>query len=325
MRLGVLVAVVVGLVVIVSALSSSGGSHPSSKSAARSEPAAGPPSRLHATVSAARLPTPLHGATATAAGDRLLVVGGANRQEVSTDQVLALSPGAASATRYATLVQPLHDAAAVGLGGETLVFGGGASTSFDTVQRLSPGGRAEQIGHLPDAASDLSAVDVGGAVYVVGGYDGTRPLASVLRTTDGTSFTRVASLPTPVRYTALAAAGGRLYAFGGELASGGDTDEIQSYDLATNRASVVGRLPQGVDHAAAISLNGGVYLVGGRSNGAATNRILRFDPARNSMVPAGHLPTPLYDAAAAVVSGVGYLAGGIGGQGTSVDSIVTLR
>ena len=65
--------------------------------------------------------------------------------------------------------------------------------------------------------------------------------------------------------------------------------------------------------------------MGGRSNGAATNRILRFDPARNSMVPAGHLPTPLYDAAAAVVSGVGYLAGGIGGQGTSVDSIVTLR
>jgi galactose oxidase-like protein/Kelch motif protein len=316
--------IVVGLIVLISeGPSSSGGSNSSTTaSVPRSKP---PPSRLAAVVAPARLPTAVHGATATASGGRLLVIGGADRQEVSTDQVLAVSPGAASVSRYGTLVEALHDAAAAGVGGETIVFGGGSSATVDTVQRLAPGGRAQQIGHLPDRASDLSAASVGGSVYVVGGYDDVRPLASVLRTTNGSTFTRVANLSTPVRYTALADTGGKLYAFGGELASGGDTDEIQSYDPATNRTSVVGHLKQGIDHAAAISLNGTIYLLGGRRNGAATDQVLRFDPGTNSMVPAGHLPSPLYDAAAGVVSGVGYLAGGIGAQGTSVDAIVVLR
>jgi len=254
-----------------------------------------------------------------------LVIGGANRQDVSTDEVVALDPATGTATRYGTLTEPLHDAAAAGLGSRTLVFGGGATAAVDTVQRLNPRARGEQVGRLPDPASDLSAAGVGNAVYLVGGYDGRQPLNSILRTTDGATFTRVASLPTAVRYTALAVTDGRLYAFGGELASGGDTDRIQSYDPVTHRASVVGHLTRGIDHAAALNLGGTVYLLGGRSDGVATDRILRFDRARGAMVPAGRLPTPLFDAAAGVVSGVGYLAGGIGPQGTSVASIVTLR
>jgi len=205
-----------------------------------------------------------------------------------------------------------------------LVFGGGASTTYDTVQELVAGGSAREIGHLPVGASDLSAVASGEAVYVLGGYDGQRPVASVYRTADGRSFTRVAELQTAVRYTAAAALDGRIYTFGGELGSGADTDEIQEYDAATGRASVVGRLPQGVDHASAVVLNGVIYLLGGRRNGVASDRILRFDPSRHAVVPAGRLPSPVFDAATAVARQVGYMAGGIGPQGTSVDSVVTL-
>jgi N-acetylneuraminic acid mutarotase len=222
------------------------------------------------------------------------------------------------------LVQPLHDAAAATLGGRTLVFGGGAATTYDTVQELAPGGSAHRIGHLPAALSDLSAVSIGGAVYVLGGYDGQQPSASVFRTIDGQSFTTVARLPTAVRYTAAAAIGNRIYAFGGELATGGDTDQIQEYDIGTGQASVAGRLPQSVSHASTVVLNGVIYVLGGRRNGAASSQILRFDPSRGAVKPAGRLPEPVFDAAAGTASGVGYLVGGIGSQGTSVDSVMTL-
>lgn len=271
-----------------------------------------------------RLPQPLHGATAAPTGEGLLVIGGADRSDVSSDQLLLLDPRTNRVSRAGALISPLHDAAAATVGGRSLVFGGGASVTYDTVQELVPGGSARQVGHLPVSRSDLSAVIDGGAAYVLGGYDGQRPVASVLKTSDGGSFTKVAELPTGVRYTAAAAAGGRIYAFGGELGNGADTDEIQEYDVATGRASVVGHLPQGVDHASAVVLNGVIYLLGGRRNGVASDRILRFDPSRGAVVPAGRLPAPVFDAAAGTALGVAYLAGGIGEQGTSVSSVVTL-
>jgi hypothetical protein len=323
LRLVVLVALVGWLVVLAARGLFSGGSHAQTASTASAggPPRAAPPK---ATTSSLRLPEPLHGATAAASGDRLLVIGGADRADVSTDRVLALEPRTSRASHAGSLVQPLHDAAAAALGGRTLVFGGGASTTYDTVQELSPGGTAREVGHLPVAVSDLSAVSTGAAVYVLGGYDGHAPVASVYRTSDGRSFSRVAGLPTAVRYTAAAAIGDRIYAFGGELGTGADTDEIQEYDGATGRAFVVGHLPQSVDHASAIVLNGVIYLVGGRRNGEASDRILRFDPSRRAVVPAGRLPAPVFDATAGTASGVGYLAGGIGARGTSVDSVVTL-
>ena len=166
------------------------------------------------------------------------------------------------------------------------------------MQVLRPGATAQTVGQLPDAVSDISAIHLAGAAYVLGGFDGQHPSASVLQTTTGRSFTRVARLPTPVRYTAAATTGDKIYAFGGELGDGSDTSEIQEYDLATERAVVAGHLPDPVAHASAVSIDGTIYLLGGRVNGQASDQILRFDPARNVAVPAGHLPQPVFDGAA---------------------------
>ena len=59
---------------------------------------------------------------------------------------------------------------------------------------------------------------------MLGGFDGQSPSASVLQTADGRAFKRVARLPTPVRYAAAATVGDKIYAFGGELGDGSDTD-----------------------------------------------------------------------------------------------------
>lgn len=322
-RLVLLVGVVGWLVVLAARGWFGGGSDTQSTSAARaSRPAAS--ARLKGTTESVRLPQPLHGATAVSTESGLLVIGGADRTDVSTDKVVAIDPSAGGASVAGTLIQPLHDAAAATLGGRTMVFGGGAATTYDTVQELTPGGVAQQIGHLPGALSDLSAVTTAGAAYVLGGYDGQRPSASVYRTVDGRRFTTAGSLPTAVRYTAVAAIGDRIYAFGGELATGGDTDQIQEYDTGTGRASVAGHLPQAVSHASAVVLNGVIYVLGGRRGGTASSRIYLYDPARRAVLPAGRLPAPVFDGAAATAAGVGYLAGGIGARGTSVDSVLAL-
>jgi hypothetical protein len=270
------------------------------------------------------LPVPLHGEALAPAPNGLLVIGGADRSDTSLDSILLMDP-TGHVTPTGSLSQPLHDLAAATLSGTTYAFGGGASSTVDTVQRLSGGGKAQPVGHLPVALSDVSAASVAGGIYLVGGYDGTHPSASVLQTTDGRSFTRVARLPTPVRYTAVATSGDKIYAFGGELANGQDTDEIQEYDIGTEKAVVAGHLPEPVAHAAAVTMHGAIFVLGGRRNGTASGQILRFDPNRNVGISAGRLPSPVFDGAAAVTGHTGYLIGGLGQGDSALDSVIALH
>ena len=323
--MGILLGSIAALVVVgLNVVSGSGGgqSENGQSAQARSRPPA--PTRLTATSSSARLPTALHGEAVAPTAGGLLVIGGED-SGVSTDRVYRLDPTTGRTSLDASLTQPLHDGAAVTIGNETLVFGGGNTSTLDLVQVLTPGGTARPVGRLPNALSDISAVHLAGAAYVLGGYDGQNPSASVLQTTDGHAFTRVARLPTPVRYTAAATIGDKIYAFGGELGGGGDTTEIQEYDLATERAVVAGHLSDPVAHASAVTLDGTIYLLGGRVNGHASDQILRFDPTRNVAVPAGHLSQPVFDGAAGTFGGRAYLLGGLGASGAPLDSVIELR
>ncbi len=324
-RLGILLCSIAALAVVgLNAISGSGGGQSGSGQSASARSVRQGPARLTATSSRDRLPTAIHGETVAPVSGGLLVIGGEDSGG-STDRVYRLDPASGHATPDGSLAQPLHDAAAVTLANGTLVFGGGNTSTLDLAQALTPGGTAQVVGHLPDAVSDISAVRLGDAAYVLGGYDGRQPSASVLQTTNGRSFTRVARLPTPVRYGAAATVGDKVYVFGGELGDGSETSEIQEYDLGTERAVVAGHLPDALSHASAVNLDGTIYLLGGRINGAASGRILRFDPARNVVVPAGHLPQPVFDGAAGTVSGRAYLLGGLGASETPLDSVIELR
>ena len=183
------------------------------------------------------LPAPISGESVVAMPGGPLILGGLDSSSASVSGVFQLDAGSGRLHEVGALSGPLHDAAAAALGDQVLVFGGGTATSTDAVQALpAPGGAvasgttARQVGRLPTVRSDLSAVTVGGRAYVLGGYDGSKPIDSVLQTADGRSFTQVATLPAPARYMAVAALGGRIYAFGGETASGGASDAIQEVD-----------------------------------------------------------------------------------------------
>jgi Kelch motif protein len=320
-RLGILLGSIAGLIVLgVSAVKGGGGS----KGEGPTGSAGPPPSHLAAAISSAHLPVALHGLSLARTVNGLLVAGGANAADISTDRVYRFDPRTGKVSGAGRLVQPLHDAVAATLNRETLVFGGGNTATLDLVQALEPGAIAQTVGRLPEAVSDLSAVVVGRAVYIFGGFNGTTPSPSVLRTTDGRTFTRVARLPVPVRYAAVAATQDKIYVFGGELASGRDTSDIQEYDIATERSVIAGHLSEPVSHASAVSLDGGLYLIGGRRAGGASDRILRFDPRRNVALPAGRLPVPVFDGAARTYGDHAYLVGGLGPKTSPLDTVISL-
>ena len=102
-----------------------------------------------------------------------------------------------AAQRIGALSAPLHDAAGAVSQGRALVFGGGSPATVGAVQAFSGAGTARVTGSLPTPRSDAVAVIIGGANYVVGGYDGSKPDASVLATADGRTFTTVAALRVP--------------------------------------------------------------------------------------------------------------------------------
>lgn len=307
---------------IIRGLGGSGGSSSSS------DPAQ--PRVLVSRLAPKQLPAPISGETAVILRGGTLIIGGLDAGEASVSGVFRLDR-TGTLRPAGSLSGPLHDAAATTLGNRVLVLGGGTATSTDTVQALPVSAAAGQpataavVGHLPAVRSDLSAVTIGSTAYVLGGYDGTTPDPAVLATADGSTFEQVADLKVPARYLATAVVGERIFAFGGETASGAATDAIQEIDPAQGTARVVGHLPQAVSHAAAVVLGGHVYVLGGEANGAATDRVWRFDPVTDKVVAAPSLPLAVSGAAAVGTGRSAYLLGGTGTGGEALASIVLLR
>jgi outer membrane protein assembly factor BamB len=278
------------------------------------------------------LPAPVWGESAVGLAGGPLILGGLDSSEASVSGVFQLDAKGGRLSPAGGLSGPLHDAAATALGDRVLAFGGGTEASSDLVQALpAPGGTvaaaatAVETGRLPTVRSDLSAATIGDRAYVLGGYDGSTPLDSVLATADGSSFERVATLPRPARYIALAALGGRLYAFGGETGGGGSSDAIRMVDPRAGTARVVGHLRRPLSHPSAVVLGGHIYVLGGEAGGTASNRVWSFDPASGRVSGAGRLPLAVSAAAAAVVGSTGYLIGGKGSGGEALPSVVLLR
>ena len=84
------------------------------------------------------------------------------------------------------------------------------------------------------------------------------------------SWLSLAPLQTPRQEVAVAAAGGRVYVFGG--ISGQEVlDSVEEYDPAANRWRFVAPLPEPLHHAAAATAGDAIYVIGGY-------RTLAFDP-----------------------------------------------
>ncbi len=316
------------------ACSASAGPPPQPSSALRT-PAPAPsrtarkPLTLQVTRAAYHLPSAISREVVLARDQDLLIIGGITQQLTTTSTIIQLNPITGRATRAGHLADPAHDAAGAVLGGRPYLFGGGDLAELAAVQALRHRGTAVVVGQLPGPRSDISSVTLGSTAYLVGGYDGTSWIGTVLATSNGKAFTRVATLPVPVRYAAVAGAGKRIWVFGG-LTPAGPSRLIQRVNLSTGNAAVVGRMPAPISAATAVTLAGRIFIAGGqvaKGGGArlvASRTVLAYNPADSRVTAAGRLPVAVTNAAAAVVGGTAFLVGGNNGH-RQVTTVARLR
>jgi hypothetical protein len=330
---GWLTAVATGLCLTLAACSASTGPPQPSSASRTPAPAAsrttGESLTLRVTRASYHLPSAISREVVLARGQDLLIIGGITQRLTTTSTIIQLNPVTGRATRGGRLADPAHDAAGAVLGGRPYLFGGGDLSELGAVQALRRRGAAVVAGQLPGPRSDLSAVTLGSTAYLVGGYDGTSWVGAVLATSNGQSFTRVTTLPVPVRYAAVAGAGKRIWVFGG-LTPAGPSRVIQRVNVATGKAVVVGRMPAPISAATAVTLAGRIFIAGGqvaKGDGArlaASRTVLAYHPASSRVTAAGRLPVAVTNAAAAVVGGTAFLVGGNNGH-RQVTTVAQLR
>ena len=280
---------------------------------------------------------------------RLTVLGGLTSVSTSASGIYAVRTATGAARQIGALSAPLHDAAVAVIQGRALVFGGGSPATVGTVQAFPGGGTARVVGSLPSPRSDAQAVTIGGTAYLVGGYDGNRPDASVLATTDGRTFATVATLRVPVRYPAVAALDGEIYLFGGQAITGPHAGAvvkvIQAVDPVRHTAAVIGSLPEPLAGAAAVTVEGELFVAGGDSpavtrptpgvgttqlsgppgaGGSTASTIWAFDPAARRLLQAGRLQVPVSHAAVTVTGSTAWIVGGESG-GALVSAVQMLH
>jgi YVTN family beta-propeller protein len=274
-----------------------------------------------ATRRAGRLASPIQDAAIAAGGHQAVLLGGLTAGDTSADAITRVRWSGSRAA--GVLPGGLHDSAAVWLSGAAYLFGGGnGARQLDQILRIDAArGRARLVGRLPAPSSDQAAAAIGGTAYVVGGYTGTRWLNTIVAWRPGSGARIVAHLPSPLRYAAVTAADGRLVIAGGSLPSGGASSAVLEYTPSSGRLLRLGRLPAPTTHAAAASIGGIAYVIGGRGAllGTPTRRIVAVDPLTTRVRPAGRLRTPLSDAAATALGGRILVAGGRSGGRTEAS------
>jgi N-acetylneuraminic acid mutarotase len=156
-----------------------------------------------------------------------------------------------------------------------------------------------------------------GTAYVVGGFDGSSALNTIVAWAPGGQAHAVGHLPVALRYAAVAAVKGSLLVIGGSTPTGAST-AIYRFQPGTGTVQQIGRLPQPVTHGSAAVLGSTVYMVGGRGDSTTSQSagIWAINPATGAVRPAGRLPQPLSDAGVLALGNGILVAGGHAPAGT---------
>lgn len=116
----------------------------------------------------------------------------------------------------------------------------------------------------------------------------------------------------PLERTEVAAAriGRRIYVVGGFTDDGGTTDALAGYDIERDRWELLRPMPSAVNHPAAASYRGALYVHGGFADSGPSDRLYRYDPERDrwQRLPDSELPRGAH--ALGEIRGKLYAAGG---------------
>ena len=113
--------------------------------------------------------------------------------------------------------------------------------------------------------------------------------------------------------------GDDIYVIGGFDLSGDTLDVVEVYNVKNNSWKSIVPLPQGLNHAAAASYDGKIYVVGGSisSEWIPSNQLFIYDPVKNQWTEGNPMPTPRGALNALFVNGTLYAIGGRDNAGVS--------
>jgi len=117
-----------------------------------------------------------------------------------------------------------------------------AAGALLTAAALAQGsGRWTTGAPMPSARTEIAVAEVGGKIYVVGGFRGEREL-EVYDPSAG-RWSRGTSIPRALHHAAAVGLNGKLYVIGGFVEGWTPTDEVHEYDPASDRWQSLAALP----------------------------------------------------------------------------------
>jgi hypothetical protein len=227
-------------------------------------------------------------------------------------------------------VAATHGGVALLLGRRAYVFGGAGPPAYDLVQAYHPAnGQTRVAGRLPGPRADLAAAAVGSRVVVAAGFDGVRPLDTVLTTTDERHFRLLARLPQAVRYPAVAVVARSVYLFGGLEAGGEYTGTFSRSIQRVNLLTGPGQDRRAAPHLLRARDSHRARRPGVPARRVHPGRCEQRDPSLRSRhrprLHAGTLPEHVADGGVATIGDTTYILGGINGAPLTAVCVVRIN
>jgi len=219
----------------------------------------------------------------------------------------------------------------LGGGDPIIVYGGneGSNSTSTAIAYSQSGDSVPTVASMSVARADLGyAADRSGFGYAIGGVDDNgHALSSAERyNQDSDSWSAIASLPTALfHFPAVFDGTNYIYAFGGwtNTAPATETAAVLRYSVSGNSWTAMAPMPVAVaGSAAALAVDGKIYVVGGVSGGVTTSAVQVYDPAANTWA----IWTPLPEGLSASAMGVDSLGrlivmGGMDTNGNDVSDV----
>jgi uncharacterized protein (TIGR03437 family) len=168
-------------------------------------------------------------------------------------------------------------------------------------------------GRLLEPNSEFAVAELGGKIYVLGGYPANRQTKDTVQVYDPVTdqWELAPPMPVPLNHNMAAAAGGKLYMIGGQFTDAGAgnfSDRVFEYDPAARQWRERARMPTARGAGVAVVVDGKIYVAGGRPPRGADFAV--YDPQADSWRTLPDLPTQRNHLAGAAAGGKVYILGG---------------
>lgn len=171
---------------------------------------------------------------------------------------------------------------------------------------------------LPRPRQDfaLTAFDLDGRLYAIGGQQAGQPLALLDRYDPETQrWVVLDDKPTPVSQIQAVTLRGRIFVPGGEGTAGQVSNVLEVYNPRDQRWEQLQALPAPRSRYSLVVWEGRIFLIGGWDGQQMVSDTLIYDPERDEWTTGPALPSPRQHAGIALAAGQIYLVGGEGPGG----------